>query len=351
MQNLNSKFKSKTVIPAKAGIQTKISWIPFFKGMTMMVIFLTFAFLFLTFPIHAQQVSLSLSPPLLELFIKPGKAIMIAYKLENLGDPTFLNLKILPFEAKDNLGNIRIKSEFEGPVRFSLDNADLTLDQPFFLKTKDSQQILLRIRIPENITDGDYYYSLLAETIPPTASEGIGSARAKATIGSNILVTISNSGNMDIKPKIILFSTKNGFMLGKNIRVFDSSEKIPVVLTVANKGKNMIKPEGQISLKGNFGETAKYDIISKNILAESERMIEATPSADLSSRIYYPSSLLLSGFFIGKYSLSTQIKFGENSPTIFGSTTFYAFPFKILGGVLLSLIIVLFILKRRKDND
>ena len=83
-------------------------------------------------PLMLNRSPLSISPPLLELFIKPGKAIMIAYRLENLGDPTFLNLKILPFEAKDNLGNIRIKPEFEGPVRFSLDNADLTLDQPFF---------------------------------------------------------------------------------------------------------------------------------------------------------------------------------------------------------------------------
>lgn len=271
---------------------------------------------------------------------------MVAYKLENLGDPTFLNLKVLPFEAKDNLGNIRIKSEFEGPVRFSLDNSDLQLEQPFFLKTNDSQQILLRIRIPENITDGDYYYSLLAETSPPTASEGIGSARAKATIGSNILVTISNSGNVDIKPKIILFSTRG--------KLFDSSDKIPVVLIVANKGKNMMKPEGQISLKGNFGETLKYDIISKNILAESERMIEATPSASFDCReqkCLFPTTLMLSGFFIGRYNLSTQIKFGENSPVIFGSTMFYAFPFKILGGILLAAVIIIFIIKRKKSDE
>jgi len=298
----------------------------------------------------AQQVSLSISPPLLELFIKPGKEIMVAYQLKNSGDPTFLNLKILPFEARDNLGNIRIKSEFEGPVRFSLDNADLKLEQTFFLKTNDSQQILLRIRIPENITDGDYYYSLLAETIPPTSSEGIGSTRAKATIGSNILVTISNSGNVDIKPKIATFSTMNGIAFGKNIKIFDSSDKIPVILTVVNKGRNMIKPEGQISLKGNFGETTKYDIISKNILAESERLLEATPSADLSSGIYHPSSLVLSGFFIGKYSLSTQMKFGDNSPTIFASASFFAFPFKIAGGILLATIIIVFIIKRRKDE-
>ena len=297
--------------------------------------------------VHAQQVSLSLSPPLLELFIKPGKSIMVAYKLDNLGDPAFINLKVLPFEAKDNLGNIRIKPEFEGPVRFSLDNSDLQLEQPFFLKAGGSQQILLRIRIPENITDGDFYYSLLAETAPPTASEGIGSARAKATIGSNILVTISNSGNIDIKPRVVLFSTRGG--------VFDSTDKVPLVFIVENKGKNMIKPEGQITLKGNFGETAKYDIISKNILAESQRLLEATPSAqidcdkDRDKVCLVSTSLILSGFFIGKYNLSTQISFGENSPTIFGSTTFFAFPFKITGGVLLATIIIVFIVKRKEE--
>lgn len=306
---------------------------------------LIFNFCFLHFS-YAQQVSLSISPPLLELFIKPGKSIMVAYNLKNYGDPTFINLKILPFEAKDGLGNIRIKQEFEGPVRFELDNNDLKLDQPFFLKTNDTQQILLRIRIPENVTDGDFYYSLLAETTPPTASEGIGSARTKATIGSNILITISNSGDIDIKPKIALFSTQGGFALNKNVRAFDSLDKIPVILTVVNNGKNMIRPEGQINLKGNFGETAKYDIISKNILAESERLMEATPSA----RVGNNNTLVLSGFFIGKYNLSTQIKFGENSPTIFGSTVFYAFPFKITGGILLAFIFVIFIIKRGKEN-
>lgn len=316
-----------------------------FKNILLTILFLTIPYSLFPNPSFAQQVSLSLSPPLIELFIKPGKAVMVAYKLENLGDPTFLNLKILPFEAKDSLGNIRIKSEFEGPVRFSLDNSELSLGKPFFLKTNSSQQILLRIRIPENITDGDYYYSLLAETSPPTAIEGVGSARTKATIGSNILVTISNSGNIDIKPKITLFST-----LGK---VFDSSDKIPVVLTVVNKGKNMIKPEGQISLKGNFGETSKYDIISKNILAQSERMIEATPSSLMDCRkrkCLFPTSLFLSGFFIGKYNLSTQIKFGENSPTIFASTIFYAFPFKIVAGILITVIIVIIIIKRNNQD-
>jgi hypothetical protein len=322
--------------------------IPRSKQFFIWVLFVS-CFLFLVNFVNAQQVSLSISPPLLELFIKPGKSVMVAYKLENLGDPAFINLKVLPFEAKGNLGNIRIKSEFEGPVRFSLDNADLQLEQPFYLKTNGSQQILLRIRIPENITDGDFYYSLLAETSPPTAVEGADSARAKATIGSNILITISNSGNIDINPHLALFSLRGGLAFGQDLKIFDSGDKIPVLLTVDNKGKNLIKPEGQITLKGNFGETAKYDIISKNILAQSERLLEATPSANLDSSSL-PTSLVLSGFFIGKYSLSTQIGFGENSPTIFGSTSFFAFPFKITAGILITVLVILLIVKRNKEE-
>ena len=103
-----------------------------------------------------------------------------------------------------------------------------------FLKTNGSQQILLRIRIPENIVDGDFYYSLLAETTPPNASEGIGSARARATIGSNILITISNSGDIDVKPRVALFSTRGGFT---DWKIYDSFDKIPAVFIVENKGK------------------------------------------------------------------------------------------------------------------
>ena len=109
-------------------------------------------------------------------------------------------------------------------------------------------------------------------------------------------------------------------------------------------------------MKGNFGETVKYEIIPKNILSQSERLVEATPSAsidcddnrtDAACRV--STSLILSGFFIGKYNLSAQINFGENSPNIFGSTIFFAFPFKIMIGTILAIMIIVFIIKRRKD--
>jgi hypothetical protein len=317
--------------------------------------FLLVLILFLTIPltIHAQQVSLAISPPLLEVFIKPGKSIMVAYQLQNFADPTILSAQVLPFEPKDNLGNIRIKEEFEGPIRFSLDNADIQLNQPFFLKTGDSQQLLLRVRVPDGAPDGDYYYTLLAQTQPPPTVEGVAGGRASAMIGSNILITVTGSGLVDVKGKIALFDVlpRWKFKVGSwKFNIFDSNDKIPVVLIVENRGKNLIKPEGEIVLRGNFGEKAKYEILPQNILAQSQRLLTATPSAEIEG-FHQPISLLLSGFFLGRYNLSTTVNFGEVSPNIFASSSFVAVPFKLIFGFSLALFITTLVVKRITKKD
>jgi len=309
------------------------------------IVIFTFAFCILNLSeANAQQVSLAISPPLIQTVIKPGKAILIAYSLENSGDPTILTARVVSFEPKDNFGNIRLKDRAEGPVRFSLDNAELSLDQPFFLKTKASEQLLLRIRVPEGAPEGDYYYSLLAETTPAIGREGIGSAQAKATIAANILVTISHSGTIEIKPKIVLFQ-----LLSKmKWKIFDSLTEVPLVLVLENQGKNLIRPEGKITLRGLLGTSADYEIVPKNILAESQRLVQATPSAEFSKQLI---SLALSGFFLGPYKLSANINFGENSPNIFASTSFFAFPFKLVAGIILVTIITVFIIKRFSADE
>ena len=332
---------------------------PLFINFSLTLFIILYYLLFISIhllPVNAQQISLSISPPLLKVFIKPGKSIMIAYKLENNGDPAILSAKVLPFEPLDNMGNIRIKQEFEGPIRFSLDNADFVFGQPFFMKTRDSQQLLLRIRVPEGAPVGDYYYTLLAESQPPPILEGAASSGAKATIGSNTLITVTNSGRIDVKGKVALFDVlpRWKFEVGNlKFNVFDSNDKIPVVLIVENKGKNVVTPEGEIIMKGNFGEKARYEIIPQNVLAESQRLMTATPSAEIDCAgraCSTPTSLIISGFFVGLYKLSTTLNFGENSPNIFASASFIAIPFKLLIGFVIALVIGVFIVKRIKDE-
>ena len=326
------------------------------KNIIFAILLLTIPYSLATSHSFAQQVSLSISPPLLEVFIKPGKSIMVAYSLENSGDPTIIEAEVVSFEPKDNLGQISLKSTLEGPVRFYLDNADLQLNQSFFLKTGEKQQLLLRIRVPDGAPEGDYYYSLLAKTVPPPTLEGVASSRAKATIASNILITVTESGIVEVKPKIAIFEILSRFKLnlfGKVVKIFDSFDKVPLMLIVENKGNNLIKPEGKISLRGNFGETSTHEIIPKNILAQSQRLIEAhggqaTPSASINDG---NSSLIFNGFFVGLYNLSTNITFGENSPTIFASSSFFAFPFKLLFGFIIVVTLTIYVIKKFSRND
>ncbi len=297
-------------------------------------------FLMMIFPlsVFSQQISLGILPPLLELKIKPGKSVLVAYQIKNFGDPVYLQARVLPFEVKDNYGKISLKKEFSGPIKFSLDNANLQLEKPFFMPSQKSDQLLLKIKAPENITQKDYYYSLVIETLPFINKEGVVSAQSKASLASNILITVTESGVIDIKPKNVIFTT------GK--KIFDSFESIPLTFIIANLGKNLIQPTGKIVLKGNFGEKADFEIVPKNILSQSQRLIEATPSGELSS-FKEPKTLVLpKGFFIGKYTLTTEVKFGENSPTLFANTHFYALPFKIIIGLILSLVLVIFIIKK-----
>ena len=341
MQNDNLKFKIRKI------------FILFFL--------LTLLFFYTTKKILAQQISLSLSPPLIETVIKPGKSILIAYTIVNYADPVILSAKVLPFEPKNNLGQIKIKEEFEGPIRFSLDNSHLKLNQSFFLKTNEKEQLLLRLRVPEGAKEGDYYYTLIVESQPVTTQLEKSASFAKASIGANILITVTESGKIEIKPKIVLFEVLPRFrfsFFGKKINFFDSTDSIPLILTIENQGKNLIKPEGEIILRGNFGEKAKFNLIPQNILSQSQRLIQATPSAEIDCSnlskfraCQSPVSLIISGFFFGFYRLSTSVIFGENSPQISASNSFFAFPIKIFTGLMVALTIGFFLIKRFYNKD
>lgn len=295
----------------------------------------------------AQQISLGLQPPLIESLIKPGKSISVAYKLENNGDPSIMKATILPFRPKGDNGQIEIAKEFDGPIRFSLDNSDLALNKPFFMRPQESTQLLLKIRVPEGTPEGDYYYTLLITTEPPSLEAGNTGSAAQAGIGANIILSVSQTGFSTIDAKISLFSIVSNLTIpftNKKLPLFDSNDQIPLKMIVHNKGQHVLHPDGEITLKGNFGEHATYSIVPQNILSQSQRLIMASGSASLNH------TLTLWGFYIGKYSLSTNINFGDNTPNLYASTYFFAFPFKFGVVILIIAAIAWYLIRRLKNN-
>jgi hypothetical protein len=315
-------------------------------------------FMFYLPEVNAQQLSLSITPPLVEMVIKPGKSLLIAYTLTNYGDPLIMKSYVLPFEARDELGNIRLKNRFEGPIRFNLDNSEISLNQSYVLKSGGSQQLLLFIRVPEGAPEGDYYYTFLSESQPPPTIEGVALSRSKASIGANLLITVTNSGHTDYKAAVTGFDVLPRYKLSlfnKTLNLIDSSDIVPIKLIVTNYGKNVVKPQGSIELNSTFGEKSSYEILPQNILSNGQRLLSATPSASIDCETNtkqkacsQPFTLILKSFFIGRYSLNAIINFGEDTPTIYGSATFLALPLKFILACVIVLSAVVLVLRIRR---
>jgi hypothetical protein len=303
--------------------------------------------------IYAQQVSLSIDPPIVQTRIKPGKSILIAYSTENKGDPIALKYTIYSFAPVGRNGGVQL-SPLDGPIVFRMENADITFDKPFFFNTKDRKQALIRITVPDTTPEGDYYYMVVAETVPNSPSEGRSSSLASAQLGSPLLITVTENGNSEAQAKIAEFKVDGtyDFTFGKNTYHFvDSSQQLPVTLVIENLGKNVVQPEGSIKVR-NGSSVKSYPLLSQNVLKYSERLIKTNPTTNTPSHL----SAMLGGFGVGKHTISAEVSYGINSGVQFAQKEVVAVPVRFgllfLAALAISLILIVFSHKSKKtDKD
>lgn len=319
--------------------------------LTTCYILLTTAGLFLLTvkPLYAQKVGLSISPPLLEVMIKPGKTITQAYDLKNNSDQDlYLTPKIVPFTPADHHGHINlnlghtlrgIPSEHLGGVTsfFSLQNSNLRLNQPFKLSAGSKQQLVLKIDIPPNNQEKDYYYTFLIEQTDqgefiPNASGG--SHRIK--IGANILMTVSESGEPETDFQIAEFKAEPKFA--------DLFDTVKFRLLVENTGQAYFKPNGKIEIYNTLfnKKTAELELLPENVLVDSAREIRCSKNKDTSevepsntSEVSRAIPCQFSSFLPGKYKAIIK----DHEPLTTNTqhlTYFYLFPYRFL----LALIVI-----------
>jgi len=319
---------------------------------------LSFGFIALCFQlsantIYAQQVRLSIDPPIVQTKIKPGKSILVAYTTENTGDPLALQFVIYTFRPVGKTGGVEL-GDLDGPIEFSLENADISLKTPFFFNTKERKQALIRITIPSTTPEGDYYFMIVAESVPTSPSEGRSTSLTSAQVGAPLLVTVTESGKSEVQARIAEFNVQNTYdvrLFHKNIKLIDSSQRLPVILVIENMGANSIQPEGAITLrKGDKATT--YTLLSQNVLKNSQRVIHTSPTTGAPTHI----SAYVSGFSIGSHSLSAQVSYGSNTPVQFSTVEVFAIPFRILSLVCVTLLLSVGIVyfskkKKRADKD
>lgn len=296
---------------------------------------------------HAQQVTLSIDPPIVQAKIKPGKSILVAYTVENSGDPTNLQFLIRPFIPVGQNGSLTLVPQLEGPVQFNLENADVVFEKPFFFPSKGKKQAVVRIHIPKGIPDGDYYYMIIAETVPAFSLAGQSTGIASASLGAPLLISVTESGVTDVQAQIAEFSFKPSTLLSLGKRTFnvvDSADTVSVIGSVRNMGRHMIQPNGTITHR--YGSIKKnYSIIPQNILSNSQRLLKSDGDTQNESTV----TLMLSHLTIGKHTVTAAISFGEDSSVHYKTIEFVVLPIRLLKIVVLafSLVALYFLLQKR----
>lgn len=290
--------------------------------------------------------TLAISPSVVKVISRPGANPIVAFDLENKGDPVLLELQILPFTPLDSTGHLTFGKEIKDNITFDVSENPSAFSEPFLLKSNTHQHISLQMHLPDQLVEKDYYFTLLTKTTPFPSKEGETTLRFVNRIGANILLTVTSEGTLEQKASIPLFTIpESATPFFKNI--YDTTDSVPVTFVVKNDGRNVIKPHVFVSVNG-WNIHQKYTLKPENILANSQRLFI---DPNCASNCNDSSSLLLHGFFIGKYSVTATVRNSPESNEIISTTTFIALPFKTTAFIILSAIIVFFLLNKLKRKD
>ncbi len=267
--------------------------------------------------LYAQTTGISHNPSYAEIVTQPGKTIRIKFVVANIADSQAFSTSIHNFDPKKPESNI--DTELQGPIRFEFTNKDVKLNEPYFITEKKGKEIILEIRVPEKIEDGDYYYTLTTTHEIGRTPEGMATLTHKLFVSSILAITVSADGILEHDGSIGEFS------INTRSRFFNTREPVPFKLVVNNTGRNKGKIHGYISVDGP-GVHKRIPLVDENVLAGSSKKLSTVDGQEIK------------GFFVGRYVMTAFVDVGDRIIT--SQTTFIAVPTTII--ILLVVVTCLF---------
>lgn len=270
-----------------------------------------------------ESVGLSISPPTFEISANPGDTLENTIRVENLTTET---VRIFAdrrnFTAVGEEGEVNLTTE--DSTTFSLASWISVEPPEAEVPAKTQKVFTFKTRIPLNAEPGGHFGSIVFRMAPQTVVSQTG-ATLTQELGALILLRVAG--------KTTERATIESFVPAKKFW-----ERGPVVFDyrIKNEGNLHIKPIGTVTVNNLFGKkVAVINVEPKNVL----------PGAIRKNSVSWDQKLLLGG----KYTAFLSLTYGSESTMMVSSTSFYGFPFKIGGAVLLVLIILAFLaFKARK---
>lgn len=295
--------------------------------------------------------AITVSPPRIELDGDPGATVTSEFKVTNDTSSTATYYtQVENFESKDESGNPQFVQTQDGLATW------ISLPDSVSIPPGEQRTVSFSVRIPRNAEPGGYFSSIFVRTTPPPTSGG------EVSIGARLgtLVLFRVNGDIQEGVDILEFSTKDK-------KRWFTSLPIEFYYRFQNTGADRVKPEGEVIIKNLIGLKAK--ILSANrtegsVLPRSIRRFDMAwmnggggqedPALTVVARnpggFFEEAKYQWNHFAFGYYTANLGITFGENNNTADGKFRFFVFPWQLLiilvGGLIILLIVIRFILKR-----
>lgn len=206
---------------------------------------------------HAQSVSLSVSPPVVEILLAPNKKVTQTFTLQTQGADLTITPELHLAHPSDDSGHVSVDPNPLSPATIPL---TVTITGPSIAPTLTFEAASMDI--PQ-----DVYLALVFKANPAGSAEQLDS-RASSTlpaISSLILVTIIPTASLPINLEIQNFSPPV---------IHDTWIPLTLTPTIVNHTPIMVRPEGKYEIIDPAGKTVfSLPFYPNLILGNSSRKI------------------------------------------------------------------------------
>lgn len=283
---------------------------------------------------------IELSPPIIELQADPGETVTAEIKLRNITDVEILAQgAINDFLAGDETGAPKILFEEDEESPYSL--KDYIVPVPDLrIEPREVETVGITINVPEDASPGGHYGVVRFIAIPSGSDVDGSAVDLTASIGTLILLDVSGDAKESLEVEQFDTATNESLNTGNDTEFSEPTppelgeffEYGPVgfVTRLKNTGNVHFQPSGNIKITNMLGkevDTIEFNATARNVLPASTRRFD---------------HVLDSKWLFGRYTATLDLAYGGDDTDLSAVTTFWVIPWKIVAGVLLLLVTVIY---------
>lgn len=273
-------------------------------------------------PPSQPKLGLAISPPTFELSANPGDTLKNSVRVDNITDePLEVSVLARNFTALGEEGGIDL-TESEQESTYSLASWIKATPDKTTIPGRESKVFDYTIAVPQNAQPGGRFGSIVFKTSAKPVNGQSGVAVAQE-IGALVFVKIA--GDVTEKASIASFTPQHGF---------NESGPVGFDIRIKNEGNVQFKPTGTITISNFFGQkVATIPVDAQNVLPDATRKMAAQWDTF---------------WLFGKYEATASIVYGNDRQIITATTTFWGFPYKLVGVILVVLALLGLVLYPRR---